>query len=233
MGIVETIVLYSLVGLVVAAAFVVWQPIDSLSKNVVLFGTHLLLWPIFAPVLLGRAVDASAHGDTSHDRPSRISPDFDNAQISEVEKQLMEALDTVGGIAEELLGGELENIRRLSDSLATMDRRIAEMDALLGSDEFDRQQAERTLKRLLDDPDIAEDDDRIESVRARLRNIDRLMNMRDRARRDLDRAVLKMEEMISQILLLQFADQPEEEIAENIHEIASTIDGLSEGLLTV
>ena len=57
--------------------------------------------------------------------------------------------------------------------------------------------------------------------------------MRRRARRDLQRALLKMEEMNSQILLLQFAEHPEDEIAENIQEIASTIDGLSEGLLVV
>lgn len=227
MYVVETLVLYSLVGFVVASAFALAESSGSPMVRAVSFGAHLLMWPFFAPVLLGRAVDDQNHTAPTDD----ICRDTDT-RIDEVEHQLMQALDAVGGIARELLGDEIDNVHRLSESLHKMERRIAEMDALLESSEFDRRQAEHTLRRLVDDPGIDEDDQRVESVRARLRNIERLNAMRDSARRDLDRAVLKMEEMISQILLLQFADQPEDQIADNIHEIASTIDGLSEGLLS-
>ena len=234
MGIEGTAVMYALVGFAVATAYAVGAPAKTTPAAAGHFVTQLLFWPLFAPVLLGRALDAGDDTAAGPHQPRRITEKAEGNEdaITHAEAQLMEALDTVGGVADELLGEELDNIHRLSDSLAAMQRRIAEMDALLESDEFDAEQAEATLRRLADDPDVADDDERIESVRARLRNIQRLHNMRRRARQNLDRAVLKMEEMASQILLLRFADHPEDQIAENIHDIASTIDGLSEGLLS-
>lgn len=228
MGATGTIIVYSLVGLTTAVAHAIARPADSTLVSAARFPMQLALWPFFAPLLLGRAIDGhETPPETSTDHAPRNSA---NPRIQRLEHQLSEALDTVGGVASELLGEELENIRQLSKSLRKMNGRLEEMETLLASDEFDAQQAEQTLRELLDDPDIGDSDERIESVRARLRNIERLETMRDNTRHNLDRALLKMEEMISQILLLQFADQPEDQIAENIQQIASTIDGLSEVL---
>ena len=232
MGIFETAIIYTLIGFAIAASLALAREAPTTLAAGALFVVHTIFWPFFAPILLGEAVE-------TRDPPTADSNATDEAQLPDVadpkirrtEAQLLSALDRVGGIAEELLGPQMESVRNLSSSLARMDERIAEMDTLLKSSEFDRQAAEQALEALLDDPSIDDGDERIESVRSRLRNIDRLQKMRRLATRDLQRALLKMEEMNSQILLLQFADQPEGEIAQNIQEIASTIDGLSEGLL--
>ena len=232
MGIFETSIIYTLVGFAVATSLALARRTSSKLAQAGLFIVHTICWPFFAPVLLGGALeqgDSPPAGADPSEVPGKSAPkNIADPRIRGVEAKLMAALDRVGGIAEELLGPQMESVRDLSESLAAMDERIAEMDALLGSAEFDQEEAEQALETLLEDPDIDDGDERIESVRSRLRNIERLQKMRHRARRDLQRALLKMEEMNSQILLLQFADQPEEEIARNIQEIASTIDGLSE-----
>lgn len=232
MGVFETTIIYTIIGLVMAAAMALSARATSMVTKAGLFPLHTVLWPFFAPVLLGRAVDRG-DPDTEKRDTKRAARAVADPRIRDAEAQLLSALSRVGGIAEELLGPQMESVRNLSDSLGRMDARLTEMDALLASREFDRQAAEQALRELLDSPDIDNDDARIESVQARLRNIERLHHMRERARRDLQRAILKMEEMNSQILLLQFADRPEGEIAESIQDIAATIDGLSEGLLVV
>lgn len=236
MEVFETAVIYLLVGTTVASAMALSGPTRSVPSAVGLFVVRVCTWPFFAPILLARAVDT--------ENPSEAEPgDFDtdslpedprrNSPVDRVQAQLLAALERVGPVAEQLLGPQMESVNNLSRSLRRMQRRVDEMDALLDSPEFDKKSADQALENLLEDPDIDDGDPRIESVRSRRRNIDRLHRMRRRARRDLEKALLKMEEMNSQILLLQFAEKPNDEIAENIQEIASTIDGLSEGLLTV
>ncbi len=234
MGIFETGVIYTLIGLAVAASLALMRRTPMSLTRAGLFVVHTICWPFFAPIIFGGAVEK---GDRAPEDDRASTPglcrDVADPQIRRCSAQLLAALDRVGGIAEELLGPQMESVQNLSTSLERMDERIAEMDALLESSEFDEDDAERALEALLEDPNVDNTDERVESVRSRLRNIDRLQKMRRRARRDLQRALLKMEEMNSQILLLQFAEQPEDEIAQNIQDIASTIDGLTEGLLVV
>jgi hypothetical protein len=111
-----------------------------------------------------------------------------------------------------------------------MEGRLREMDTLLGSPEFDADRAE-TVLRGLEGRGYAEDDPRVQSVRARRRNIEQLRQMRDRAGQDLERALLKMEEMRSQVLLLRFANRPETELVDLIRDIAATVEGLTEGMM--
>ncbi len=229
----ETTVIYLLVGLTVAAAMAITGPGRSLASAGAHFLFHTVAWPFFAPLLLGRAIEekprSRAPSGPTKPRINGSPP----GRIDKIEARLVDALQRLGPVAEEVLGPKLESVHDLSRSLHRMEARQAEMDALLESDEFDRHSAEQALQRLLDDPDVADDDPRLDSLRSRLRNIDRLHRMSHRTRRDLQQALLKMEEMNSQILLLQFAEQRSEQIADHIQEIASTIEGLSESLLTV
>ena len=233
MGIFETTIIYGLLGFVVAAAAVLSRPSQRAFARTTTFMTHFFLWPFFAPVLLGRAVDDHSPHEGPTGAVKTLPAIIEDPRIRQVEAQFKAALERVGGIAEELLGPQMESVRHLSSSLATMERRAREMDDLLDSAEFDQKKAEEALEQLLRRDDVDDEDPRIQSVRARLRNIERLHRMRHRSRRDLERALVKMEEMNSQLLLLQFADRPDGEIAESIQEIASTIDGLSEGLLAI
>jgi hypothetical protein len=231
MGILEPTIIYGIVGAVLAAALIIASPGAPIATRCGLFVVHAALWPFFAPALLGRAtanLGAVIPEKSGEDDFGALDP-----RIRAAEARLITALSRLDGVAEEILAPQMESVRNLSRSLARMDMRLAEMDELLTSPEFDRVEAEKALRGLIDNPQITADDSRIESIEARLRNIDRLHHMRERARRDIERAILKMEEMNSQILLFRFADKPENEMAELIGDISATVDGLSEGLFTI
>ena len=228
MGITETLIIYGLVGLAVATSIALARGARPTVASAGLFAAHTACWPFFAPILFGGALDPPP-GPSGTDRDQGDSAV--DGGIALVEARLLASLDRVSGIAGELLGSQAQSVRALSKSLADMERRIAEMDELLASAEFDRDLAEQALHQLLNDPTIDDGDARVVSVQSRLRNIDRLHTMRHQTRRDLHRALLQMEEMNSQLLLLQFADQHDDEITRDIQEIASTLDGLCEGLL--
>jgi hypothetical protein len=110
-----------------------------------------------------------------------------------------------------------------------MARRAGEMERLLAGPELSRARAERTLEELLAQSP-RDDDPRTRSVRARLANIDRLESMKTKTLFALERALLEVEEIGSRMVLLEFADRPEEELLQMIREIADSVD-VSEGAL--
>ncbi|HEX2570478.1 MAG TPA: hypothetical protein VH877_13050 [Polyangia bacterium] len=235
MGIIETALIYGLLGAVVAAALALRServhPLHRAGQALV----WLLLWPLFAPLLLGggrevggRPAPASATGVGA--RPGLRSGAALDPRLNAAEERLLGALGRLGGVTHTLLAPEIERLRALTGALGGLAKRLVEMDALLGSPEFDARQAAATLEDLLR-RGHGDDDARVESVKNRLRNIARLQEMHRRTGEQLERALLKMEEMSSQLLLLQFAEGPEVDVVERVREIAASVDGLSEGWL--
>jgi hypothetical protein len=139
-------------------------------------------------------------------------------------------LTSLDGVAREVLEKEVARVQKLTGSLTGMEQRLREMDALLAAPEFDAARAEAALREL-EARGSGEEDPRLQSLRARRRNIEQLRRMRDRTGQDLERALLKMEEMHSQVLLLRFANRPETELVELVKDISATVEGLSEGLM--
>ena len=152
------------------------------------------------------------------------------ARIAATEAQLLAALGKVEGLAGEALAPEVARIRGLAKALLAVERRASELSALLETPEFDAAAA----RRLLDDLAArghGDADVRVQSVKARLRNVDRLRAMRDRAAEDLERVLLQLEEMSTRLLLVQLAPRPGEEAARLVGEIARTVESVSDGLL--
>lgn len=226
MGITETLIIYGIIGLVVASAMWLAGASEHGLVRASRFVLHAVLWPFFAPVLLASSVSEPP-------KPSLERAELTAAKdprVHEAEQRLLRALTSLDGVAEDVLGDEMERVRSLTGSLAAMARRILEMDELLETDEFDEERALGALEQMQTD-DEAGDRVRRDSVRARLRNIRRLKEMRQALSADLERAILKIEEISSQIRLLRFADRPEHEVSGLIEDIAATVEGLSEGLL--
>ena len=146
------------------------------------------------------------------------------------EDRVQRALRSLDGLASDLLAPELARVRGLQGALDAMSRRIAEMDALLEGPELNEPLARTALDDLAR-RGVPESDPRQQSVRARLRNIERLRAMRDRTRADLERILLKLDEMKSQLLLLKFAGRPEDELVRAVKEIAQSVEEIAEGLL--
>ena len=235
MGIIETALIYGLLGAVVAAALALRAGrTRSLGWGLQVV-VWLLLWPLFAPLVLGGdetgpASPSPTSGQGPGTRPG-LKPGLAlDPRLRAAEERLLGALGHLGGVTHALLAPEIERLRGLTGALGGIVKRLAEMDALLGSPEFDARQAAATLEDLVG-RGHGDDDARVESVKNRLRNIARLEEMHRRTGEQLERALLKMEEMSSQLLLLQFADGPEVDVVERVREIAASVEGLSEGWL--
>jgi hypothetical protein len=211
MGVVETGVVYLAIGLAVALATVLRSAAGS--RRVLVGAAALLFWPFYAVLLF--------------DPPPPKRGELET-RIGEADRLLAAAVARLDGFASDILEPEVERIRRLAEPLRAMVRRLEEMDELLASPEFDRGRAEAKLAEL--DGLAAPDDPRTQSLRARLRNIERLSEMRAHTRIELERALLRIEEMSAEIALLKFAGRPDAELLRELKEIADGVEGLAEGL---
>lgn len=217
MGVLETGIIYLLIGLAVAAALVLRDGAGGLGVRVALFLAGVAFWPVFAPVLLA-----------GPKAPERSAAGF-SARVKGAEAQLLAALERAqgaGGVA----AAEMARMRGLAGAVASMERRVEEMDGMLASPEFDAAAARAALTELAG-RGIPEEDPRTQSVQARLRNIERLRAMRERTLEDLERIVLKVEEMCSRLQLLKFAGRPDAEVVQLFKEIADSVEELTEGIL--
>jgi hypothetical protein len=218
----ETSLIYGLIGVAVATALVLREERPRLRKSVFLFCGGTVFWPLFAPLLLG-GPRASGSG------PSRLTNTFE-VRIRGAEEQLLAALSKLHGVAQEVLTPEIARVGHLAGALKSMATRLHEIDELLRAPEFDPVSAQAAITGLVS-RGVSNDDPRVESVRARLRNIERLESMRHRTADDLERALLKIEEMSSQMLLLKFAGRPDAEVVQVIKDIAQSVGEVTEGLL--
>ncbi|HYI01317.1 hypothetical protein [Hyalangium sp.] len=214
MGVVETCILYLLLGGVVAVALVLRAEGKGRSARIVTFVAGVFFWPVFAPFLLSpaRAADRVTP-------PARVARD-----------RLVGALGQVEGLAADVLRPEVARLRGLVDAVGKMEARVAEMDALLATPEFDRAAASGQLEALAR-RGLPPEDARVQSVQARLRNMERLVAMRERTAADLERVVLQLEEMGSRLQLLKFAGRPDAELVELLQSVASSVEEVTEGLL--
>jgi len=215
MGIAGTLLIYAVIGLAVGLLLALRERRPALLLLGVAF------WPLLAPFVL-----ASPGKSASPPTPG-APPD---GRIDRVQEEVLEALSGLDGLAEAALQPEVKRVRDLADAMARMDRRIADMDALLLSPQLQRRSAELQLAEL-QSRGVPEDDARVQSVRARLRNVDRLRALRDQSRADLERILLKLEEMASQLHVLKFAGRPEGELLSVIKEIADGVESIADGLL--
>jgi hypothetical protein len=213
MGVVETCILYLLLGGVVAVALVLRAEGKGSGERAVTFVAGVFFWPVYAPFLLSPARSAVVT------RPARAAQD-----------RLRAALGQVEGLAADVLRPEVARLRGLVDAMGKMEERVAEMDALLATREFDRAVASEQLEAL-SRRGLGPEDPRVQSVQARLRNMERLAAMRERTAGDLERVVLQLEEMGSRLQLLKFAGRPDAELVELLQSVASSVEEVTEGLL--
>lgn len=226
MGIVETSIVYGILGLVMAVAMVLRQEGLGGAKLFGLFVLGALFWPLLAPTVLARSGKPPPGGG-----PGSGAGFDSSSRIRAAEERLLSALARVkGGVAEDVLAPEVARVRALGGSLGAMAKRLCEIDELLGSPEFDEAGVRAALADL-EARGHGDDDPRVISVRARLRNIDRLRTMRARTSDDLERALLKIEEMASQMLLLKFAGKPDAEVVGLIKDIADSVGSITDALL--
>jgi hypothetical protein len=220
MGIAGTCVIYLVVGGVVAAAMTLRE---TPSPSRLHHGAPLawaLFWPLFAPALLARPERPLAEDKTKY-----------GARLREAEHHLAKALSELPAGSGGALAPEVDRVRGLTASLESMARRCSEMEASLSSPALDPSVVQKELDDLVARGSLS-DDPRIESLRSRLRNIERLHGLHASAAGSLERAILKVEEMSTQVLLLRFAESSEADVVEMIKEIAENVEEISESLMS-
>jgi len=220
-----TLVIYVILGLVVATATALRDVRPAALRLAFLFTAGVLFWPLLAPSLLG----AASPGPSASASPDgALEP-----RIQAAEDQILAALARVkGGIAAGALAPEAARVRHLASSLRALATRLGEMDETLRAPELDTARLEARLAELAAKGTL-ESDARTVSLRARLRSVERLRALRVRTHDDVERALFKMEEITSQMLLLKFAGRPDTEVAGLIDEIADGVEGVAEALFAV
>jgi hypothetical protein len=228
MGLVGTAIIYLLLGLVVAAATALGEARPGAGRIAFLFTIGALFWPLFAPTLL-----SGGHAATAGSGARARGDEAGDARIRAAETDMLAALAKVkGGVAGEAMAPEAAKVRDLASGLRAMAARVVEIEEALRAPGLDPAAIEAQLA------DVAarggaESDPRAQSLRARLRNVERLRALRGRTGEDLERALFKMEEITSQMLLLKFAGRPEAEVAELIDGIAGSVEGVTEALFAL
>ena len=225
MGLTGTAIIYLLLGLVVASATALGEARLGAGRALFLFTVGALFWPLFAATLLGGGAASKAPND------ARVGDDSAaNARIRAAEADMLAALAKVkGGVAGEAMAPEAARVRDVASGLRALAARVVEIEEALRAPGLDSAAIEAQLEGVAA-RGADESDPRAQSLRARLRNVERLRTLRARTGEDLERSLFKMEEITSQMLLLKFAGRPEAEVAELIEGIADSVEGVTEAL---
>lgn len=223
MGVLETSIIYGLIGLVVATALVLRTGDAGAASRVALFALGTCFWPLYAPSLLGSDRKAGPGSGPAPDAAAL------GQRMQEAQARLLEALEQVEGVAQ-AVAPEVARVRLVTGQVAAMERRVREIDQLLATEEFDLDAARAALQRIAA-RGIPESDPRHQSVGVRVRNIERLSAIRDRTLEDLEKIALKLEEMSSRLKLLRFAGRPDAEVVQLFKEVADSVEDVTEGLL--
>jgi len=212
----QTLVLYSLVGIAIAAAVYLSEAAGTPGDRCFRVLTAMPFWPLYLPILLARARPADS-------RPGRTVPatsDEMTAAIAQVDAELDAALGSLDGWAEDVLAREKGRIRELRAAWTAQADRIREMDRLLAQPEVSAALPSSVT------PDASE---RLRhSQRARQQNIERLRRIRQRAYDDLMGMLAWVRELVSMIHLAKFTGAPASRAEELVAQIAAAVEGLSE-----
>jgi hypothetical protein len=214
MGFGVTILFYLAIGAGVAVAVYLAGGGLAAGSRGFRTGSAVVFWPFFLPILLSRP------RLTEEPARSAAPPPADEmaAAIAQVEAELDAAFSSLDGWAEDVLAREAERIRELRAVWTAQAGRIREMDRLLSQT-----------------PDQAADAGeatghqgrRLRSEQARLANLARLRQVRDRAHDDLMATLAWVRELVSMIHLAKFTGAPATRAEELVAQVAAAVEGVS------
>jgi ElaB/YqjD/DUF883 family membrane-anchored ribosome-binding protein len=209
----QTLILYLVIGCGVAVAVYLATGTRPGPERGFQVGAAVFFWPLFLPLLLSRPTAPA----TEPNPAPQSQPDEMASLIAQVEEELEGALQSLGGWAEEVLAKEEVRLQELRSALRSQADRIREMDRLLARSESGPNKAAELPKS-----------DRIRgSEKARLANLDRLRQVRERTYQDLMGTLAWLRELVTMIHLAKFTGAPASRAEELVAQIAAVVEGLS------
>lgn len=200
----ELLVVYLVIGAGVAFA---WQRRHDEGRLWV-----LPLWPLFVPALLAEA------GEGARPAPEPAPVEGWEARIEHAIAVLRGALGAWDALPDKALcEASLDAAARGLRALAL---RHAQLDGVLDvpENDLDKLEAERDAA-----PEAARP-----LVEARLRNVMRLVALRDGARDELEKALAGMADLSTRVHLARFTGDATQEVAAQLARLAHAVDGASE-----
>jgi hypothetical protein len=248
-----TFCFYLLIGIGVAAAL--WLRSDSRSKVTDYFQilSAPFFWPIYLPILLARRTDSFT--SSTCPLPTFGSPRVNDSMalaITQVERELDTALQSLGGWAENVLAEEQHRIAELKTAWRQQANHIRELDKLLAQTLFEPpaiaiqasavmqpietlsasttsaavEQPAQAATAVLEEQSHHSRSAEHEKIRAE--NITRLKQLRRAMLDDLMATVAWVRELVTMIHLAKFTGAPASRAHELVKQIASAVKGLSE-----
>ena len=193
---------YTVLGTVFCAA-------ERVRGRVPLFhsGMTLVAWPFFAPFILGQALTATPQASLAPPRPVAPTAATTPAvpDVARAHGRVVAAVGELDEMTREILSGPLEQVAHAVGWATSMQARAERLEQMTRSPEFDPAQVVELRDRLLSQG-LAKDDPRLQSVVGRGRNIQQLHRMRAQALGEVERVVLGLDELASQVALMQFGE---------------------------
>jgi hypothetical protein len=218
-----TIVFYCLFGAGVAAAVAVTGVRGSDSGWLFRVVTAFVFWPLYVPVILKR--EQSSPSPVSFPGRSPVVDDPLTEAISQVERELDAAIQSLDGWAEEMLLLEQDRFSELRAAWRVQADRILELDKLLAQAEFAAADSTTSVEAVDGGSSVM----RLrQSDRARHDNIRKLHAVRQKLADDLTATLAWVRELVTLIHLAKFTGAPASRANELVTQIAASVEGLSE-----
>jgi hypothetical protein len=173
---------------------------------------HLVLWPLFLPMLLPEEATP----------PTRHSTEWDE-RIQRAEAMLGDALKALGVDLGDPLALELARVAALGRSMRHAAARINDIEAALALPVHDLALLRRELERAEANPD---EQSVAEVFRRRLEHVEQLEAIRRTARVDLERALAEAGALASRLTLLRYEHGETGTAAHRARELTDTVDEL-------
>jgi hypothetical protein len=222
----QTLILYLLIGTGVAGALYLSEAAGSRAERWFRLVSAIPFWPLYVPILLSRPARA---GEEKAQPAPPPPPDEMATAIAQVDAELLAALNSLDGWAEDVLAREKGRFQELRAAWTAQAARIREMDRVLALPEY------------ADVPGLGQDSaanpappegavaERLRSSRQACRkNIERLRQVRKRTYEDLMATLAWVRELVSMIHLAKFTGAPAARAEELVAQIAAAVAGLSE-----